>query len=203
MNDSLLYLDKDYISNKYEEIKNVSASVKITKTEGLNAGVKIPIFSAGASAVESKSYALSTNAMLSEIINELKKLPEFDKSNHNIGQASRYCWISGTMSISKITTKRNKYTLTLIGKSKGSEQTPEELIAEETYFCLEDKQGNKFSLLATGEYFTSGIQSIAEYSSTLVSEALFPVQALIRVLPVKNEFHEWASVPLVIQEKNG
>ena len=157
MNDSLLYLDKYYISNKYEEIKNISATVKITKTEGLNAGVKIPLFSAGASAVESKSYELSTNAMLIEIIDELKKHHDFDVSNHAIGKPSHYCWVNGTMSISKITLKRNKYTLTIIGDAKESEKTPEELISEETYFRLKDNNGNKFSLLATDEYFTSGI----------------------------------------------
>ena len=201
MNDGLLYLDKEYISNKYEEIKNVSASVRITKTEGLNAGVKIPLFSAGASAVESKSYELSTNAMLIEILDELKKLLNFDPSSHDVGKPSSYCWVNGTMSISKITLKRNKYTLTIIGEPKESQKKPEELISEETYFCVKDEKGNKFALLANGEYFASGIQSIAEYSSTLVNEVSFPIQALIRVLPVKNEFNEWASVPLIIREK--
>ncbi|WP_351188550.1 hypothetical protein [Shewanella sp. TB4-MNA-CIBAN-0142] len=97
--------------------------------------------------------------------------------------------------------KINKYTLTILGEPKKSQKTPKELVSEKIYFYVKDEKGNKFALLVNGEYFASGIQSIAEYSSTIVNEVSFPIQALIRVLPVKNEFNEWASVPLVIRKK--
>lgn len=200
MIDKLLYLDKDYISSQYEEITSTLPSVKITKTEGLNAGVKIPLFSAGASAVETKSYKLSTNLMLHDVLNKLKEFPEFDASQHDLGKPSCYRWINGNMSVSKVVLKRNKYTLTLIGKSREGDKSTEEVISEEMYFVIMDGNGNKFALLATGDYFSSGIKSVVELSATITSEVLFPVRALVRVLPVKSSFSEWASIPLIIHE---
>lgn len=202
MIEELLYLDREYISTQYEAITGTSPSVKITKTEGLNAGVKIPLFSGGASSVESKSFELSTNAMLEKISKQLHEKTEFSATQHDIGKNSVYCWVPGEMFISKVTLKRNKYTLTLIGKPKDNSSPSEEVISEESYFAIKDKNDNKFSLLTTGDYFTSGIESIVDLSSTVTSVVLFPVRALLRVLPVKNHFNEWASVPLVIYENH-
>lgn len=203
MIDELLYLDRDYISSKYEEVTGKSPSVKITKTEGLSAGVKIPLFSAGASALESKSYKLSTNSMLAKILDTLREFPDFDASKHNVGKTSCYCWVTGEMSVSKVTLKRNKYTLTIIGKPKESDKPTEEILSEEMYFAIKDSKGNKFALLATGDYFSSGIESVVNLSSTITNEVLFPVRALLRVLPAKSNFNEWASIPIVINENGG
>lgn len=56
----LIYLDRDFVSAAYELEKGYSPETKITKTEGLNAGIAIPLFSAGASSIESKAYSVST-----------------------------------------------------------------------------------------------------------------------------------------------
>lgn len=84
--DSLIYLDKEYISAKFEEITGYTPDTLITKTEGLNAGIRIPILSAGASSVESKSYKLSTTAMLSAIAGDLSKINEFSNTDHALGK---------------------------------------------------------------------------------------------------------------------
>lgn len=200
MIDKLLYLDREYISNQYEMITHSSPIVKITKTEGIKAGVRIPLFSAGATSTESKTFELSTNAMLDKISDKLQEKAEFSASTHNVGQHSRYCWVAGKMTVSKITLTRNKYTLTLIGKPKENNSPSEEVISEESYFSIKDINENKFSLLAKGDYFSSGIESIIELSDTVTSEVLFPVRALLRVLPVKSSLDSWASVPLIIYE---
>lgn len=200
MIDKLLYLDRDYISNKYEEITGTSPKVKITKTEGLNAGVKLPLFSGGASAVESKSYENSTNSMLDKLRSDLEKIPNFINGNHDLGKPSSYCWVCGEMTVNKISLKRNKFTLNLIGKNNNGKKSEEELVSEESYFAVKDYEGNKFSLLINPDYLASGLKQLCEISSLIADEVLFPVMALLRVLPARNAFQEWASIPLVIYE---
>jgi len=46
--DKLIYLDPEFISAKYEEIKKVNPATQLTRTDGLKAGISIPMLSAGA-----------------------------------------------------------------------------------------------------------------------------------------------------------
>lgn len=200
--EKLLYLDAEYISNMYESITNTAPSIKISKSEGLNAGVKVPLFSAGANVVETKSYNLSTNAMFNEIQQQLDKKPTFNSTEHNVGQPSTHCWVEGNMSVSWVVLKRNRYTLTLIGIPKEPNTSSEEVLSEESYFHINDDNGQTFALLATGNYFSSGIKSIVELSKTVTTDTLIPVRALLRVLPIKNKMNQWVAVPLVVLENH-
>lgn len=199
--EDLIYLDKEYISGQYEEIKGISPHTNITKTEGVNAGLKIPLLSAGASSIESKSYKLSVVGMLNEISDNLSNKGNFLSCKHDVGKKSHYVWVTGNMTVMKITVKRNKYTLQLIGESKENEG--EEIIAKESYFSIRGENDSKFALITTPDYFTSGVNSIVDLCGSVVNEISFPVKALLRVLPVKGECAEWLSIPLVITEHGG
>ncbi|WP_345853327.1 hypothetical protein [Shewanella algae] len=199
MFEKLLYLDNDYISSTYEEIKKLSPETQITKTEGMNAGISAAFLSAGAKSIESKSYKISILQMLTEIYPYLKDKNNFDPLTHNVGETSKFVWVTGYMSIYETSVTRRKHTLSF-GMNAGSSSTEPELIAKEEYFAIYDDNDNRFSLITTTEYFTSGIDSLIGLRKTIANEILFPVKALLRVLPVKSSSNEWASIPLVIVE---
>ena len=59
-----IYLDKEFISELYEEETGNSSKVNITKTERMTAGLRILPLSANVSSTESKNYKISTSEML-------------------------------------------------------------------------------------------------------------------------------------------
>ncbi|WP_324731399.1 hypothetical protein [Pseudomonas paeninsulae] len=200
--ESLIYLDKDYISAKHEEISGFSPITSITKTEGLNAGVRIPLLSAGASSIESKTYAISTNAMLSNLIEDLSLIDEFSKFNHAIGQKSKIAWISGSLSVAKVKLSQTKQTYTLIGEPKKSDTPVTEHLAEERFFKINGTGNVNFALITSPDYFFSGIDSFQSLLGTVVHQVDIPVRALIRVFSSKSAFDEWIATPLVIIESD-
>ncbi len=198
--DSLIYLDKEYISAKYEEITGYAPDISITKTESLNAGIRIPILSAGASSIESKSYELSTNAMLSSIVNELSKINGFSSADHALGKKSKTVWVTGKLFVSQVKVTRTKQTITLIGKPKETNDTTKEQVAEENYFKISANDGDNFALITAPDYFSSGVDSFRSLLGSVVHLVEIPVRALLRVYSSKSAFEEWIATPLIIIE---
>jgi len=151
--DVLIYLDKEYISAKYEEITDYTPDTLITKTEGLNAGIRIPILSAGASSIESKSYKLSTIAMLSAIAGDLSRINEFSSTDHALGKRSKIAWVAGKFFVSKVKVTRTKQTINLIGKPKETDGVTKEQVAEESYFKISTSDEVNFALITAPDYF--------------------------------------------------
>jgi len=200
--DSLIYLDKDYISAKYEEITEFSPVTSITKTEGINAGVRIPILSAGASSIESKTYTISTNAMLSNLIDELSLIGSFSACKHGIGQKSKIAWVSGSLSVAEVKLTRKKHTITIIGTPDKKEKSVTENMAEERFFKIKTSDKTKFALITSQDYFFSGVDSFQSLLGTVVHQVDIPVRALVRVFSSKSAFDEWIAAPLIIFEED-
>lgn len=198
--DSLIYLDKEYISAKYEEITGYTPDTSITKTEGFNAGIRIPILNAGASSIESKSYKLSTSAMLSTILSELSKLNEFSSADHTLGQRSKIAWVTGNFFVSQVKVTRTKQTFTIVGKPKETDSTTKEQVAEESYFKISTNDEINFALITAPDYFSSGIDSFRSLTGSVVHLVDIPVRALLRIYPSKSAFEEWIATPLIIIE---
>lgn len=207
MLDSLIYLDREFISAKYEQFSGRSAETRITKSEGLNASARLPIFSAGASSIESKSYTVSSIEMLSRLSPKLSEYEEFNE--YEFGKPSIICWIYGKLTIEKIEAKRSKSTLTFVGNPKSAENISaglppsyhDELIGEETYYSVHTNTEN-FALIPTPDYFVSGVASFRDLADTVVGPIEIPVKALIRVFSVQTSFKQWVTVPIVIHETN-
>ena len=95
----LIYLDVEFVALRYEEITGDAPSSQFTKTEGMKAGLKIPVLSAGVHTQETRSYQLSSLGMLKKIWGDLSKYPSFDKSIYaTIEKTSKY---SGFKAISQ------------------------------------------------------------------------------------------------------
>lgn len=198
--DSLIYLDKEYISAKYEEVTGYTPDTSITKTEGLNAGIRIPILSAGASSIESKSYKLSTSAMLLAIMSELSEINEFSSSDHALGQRSKISWATGNFFVSQVKITRTKHTVTIIGKPKETDGATKDQVTEENYFKIRASDATNFALITAPDYFSSGIDSFRDLLGSVVHLVDIPVRALLRIYPSKSAFEEWLATPLIIIE---
>lgn len=202
MDDSLkiIYLDKEFISILYESEKGYSPQTKITKTEGAKASASLPIFTAGISSVESKSYSISTVGMLKELSKRLNKFGSFNESSHELGKSSLYCWVEGNLTIDQVEVKRRKYTVTIVGEPKPNPTDhPEKVVAEEVYFALKTETEN-FALVSTPDYFSSGLASFIELADTVIGQTHMPVKALIRVFSAQTSFKHWVAAPLVVIE---
>lgn len=201
LNDRLLYIDREYVSSLYEAIAGISPETKITRTEGLNAGVRIPIFSAGASSVESKAFSVSTLRMLAELFDELVKLPKFETREHGIGARSMIAWVEGNLSVNSIKVTRRTHSVTLIGKPPRKSPSKEQFVAEEKYFQIK-ASNTKFALITSIDYFISGLDAFPELLGSVVQQVKMPVNALLRVFSARNSFDEWVATPLVIVERD-
>lgn len=161
--DKLIYLDPDFISFKYEEIKQVSPTTQFSKAEGMKADGGIPLLKAGIYSQETRTYILSSRQMLKEISNELEDYPKFDSQNFANGQKTRTSWIDGFFTTSEIISQ------------KESEKP--------TYaFFMITSGDEKYSLLAQPENFNSNISALLTAHYILRYDISIPVKALVRVM---------------------
>lgn len=200
--EKLLYLDKEFISLKYENEKGVNPDTQITRSEGLSALAKIPLFSGGASTTESKTFQISTMGMLTELESSLKNYSEFDSSKFKLGSSSQICRIEGHLTINTIKITRHTSTITIIGppKKRKTDNNGPELVGEESYYAVEgDKY--KFALVPTENYWVSGIAAFQNLANNVIGPLDIPIKALLRIYSAHTSFEEWMAVPLVITEK--
>ena len=198
--EKLVCLDREFTSSPYEAECGYSPETKITKTEGTRTAATIPLFSAGASSVESKSYSVFTAETCRSLMTKLEQYPQISECNHDFGSSSSICWISGVLTIDKVEVKRRSYTMTLAGKPK--EPNPDEgerLVAEEYYFAVQS-DSEKVALIPTGEYFLSGIAAFKVLIDTVVGPIELPIKALVRTFSAQANFTQWMGVPLVMVE---
>ena len=144
LSEKLIYLDSEFVSRLYESEFDYSPKTQITRTEGIQASGSIAFLSGGGNSSESRSYSISSLEMLDKLHNRLLKYPYFATLDYKMNPPTTYCWIEGTLGISKIKVTRTKQTITLIGKpdpnkSEKSEEfvgNEERRVKNEEFFCL-------------------------------------------------------------------
>ena len=187
-----IYLDKEFISDLYEETTGTSPDVIITKLNGSKAGVKALFMNAGVSSTESKSYKVSTSKMLIELENALRSYTRLDNGiETQLTSNSKYFWVSGSMNVAKST----------ISTQKESDEEPE-IKGEEKYFNINDDNGNRFPLITKSDYFSLNMSELVALTDTVIKTVSFKVDALLKVLPAKTLFNGWVSIPLIIRESS-
>lgn len=203
----LVYLDRDFIAGVYEEESGEAPPTQIIKSEGMNAGAKLPFFSAGVSAGESRAFHLSTQGMLRHLLPQLQTIPALTASSVGPARISSTGWMNGELSIFQVQVKsggrrRDQSATSVLEPARYNPVTmPEdEVIASDTYFGL--RNGDlKLALVTTEDYFSSGIGALTKLYATVLSETTIPVRALVRVMSSRSSFNEWVGIPLVILEE--
>ena len=186
--DRIVYVDVEFIAQKYEQITGIPAQSVMTRMEGGQAGIKIPFASAGVHTQESRTYPMSSTKMLEAIFDELQKTYDrIDLDTWENGKRSRIGWITG-----KLTVGIFRHTRTV----GGLEEKREENKYYELY-C----DSRRLALLPKTEYFSSGFCDMLEISTVLKPGIHIPfsVEMLVRVLyqvPIFGGTY-YVSVPLL------
>jgi hypothetical protein len=132
--EDLIYLDTEFISSKYEELTNESATTLITKEQGIAAGVGLSFLKSDLHSKELKQYKISTYRMWLKISDEIKKYPSFKPGDYSTGQRSTTAWVKGTFSM---------------GEWSKEENEKDQI---NRFFEIEDESA-KYALLVCNEYF--------------------------------------------------
>jgi hypothetical protein len=179
--DKLIYLDPDFISSKYEEIKKVPPTTQITKTEGMKADGGLPFLSAGVHSQESKTFKLSSNQMLKDIYEELELYPTFEPANFGNYQGTQIAWLKGQLTL---------------GNWKGKD-APE----SSAYWLYEiDSENAHYSLITQTQYFSPGFGSLLSIDTVLRNFIGIPVKVLARLLYSVNDVESFVACPYLIME---
>ena len=186
----LVYLDNDFIADRYEVSSGNNAATTITRVQGKKAGASLLPFSAEISAQETRSYSLSTLGMLAELWPELAELPAAHPRDYAERLHTEYGWVQGTLSTFHVrsgTLKEGKETVT----------------AQSSHFQLRVPElGRYIDLITTPDYFSSGFNALLPLQMTLLSKFALPVCVYLRLLPAKDHAENWIAVPLLIVESH-
>ena len=195
--ESLVYVDRDFIATAYEAFCDVAPDTQVTKAETKGAGMAIPIFSANVSAVETRSFKMSTFGMLAKILDDLD---EYDVlPNPPLGETGRSAlgWVEGELTVSTVKLRKDQKSHSDHKPDRPAAYGPG-VDASETVFSIRGKGGLRLTLITTDSYFSSGVGALLGLSEVVVDVASIPVRALVRVLDVQGSFDDWLAVPCVM-----
>jgi hypothetical protein len=184
----LLYLDRDFISSYYEIVTGEAATTHFTHQEGKKAGAAIPIFSAELSAVEIKSYNVSSLQMLAKVMPPLSEFPSLDLQSLAGKKQTGYGWINGRLSAAV---------------TRNTRRTPdgnEHVLAEDRYFTLHPSIEPSLALITAESNFQSGVNALTRLQSTILKDFSLNVRAFLRVLPSSTHIGHLVAIPLVVLE---
>lgn len=73
--ESIIYLDADFLSKKYEDLEQKPVMTSLVRDEGLKAGIEVLFASGGAHTKEVKTYECSVYGMLKNLHDKLDRYP--------------------------------------------------------------------------------------------------------------------------------
>lgn len=186
---SLVYLDRDFISDCYEACEGVNPQTLITKNQGKKAGASVLPFSAEISAQETRAFSVSTFEMLRKLWPTFFENEPFVSGEQCAERSpSVFGWLDG--SLSTLNVKRTR--------TGGGEK---EVLAGSNHFVLRNSQiGRAAALITASEYFSSGFDALLQLQETLLNKFSLPVAIYAKVLPATDHGDNWIAVPLVIIE---
>lgn len=188
--ETILYADRGYIADMYEAMTGTHPHTTITRNQGKKAGASVPLFSAELSATESRSFEISTNEMLAEILPSLRRDACIDKGNLAKRMASKIGWIDGTLTILAASTSFQK-------RETGESVTT----AKDQFFCINSDNGPALALVTNPAYFSYGLDALLRMQRTALSYLSIPVRAYVRVFSAETYTPQWVAVPLLIEER--
>lgn len=178
----LIYLDTDFISSAYEEIKEVSPKTQFTKVEGMKAEGGIPFLKADLHSQESRTFGLSSVQMLKAIHDDLEQYPKFEPENFSNDLGSQVAWMEGRLSS---------------GRWKGSAE-PE----SSAYHLFQLVSNNAHhSFISQPEYFGSSIGALLKAPIVLRRDLGFNVKVLGRILYYVEGVPTFVTCPYVMLEE--
>lgn len=191
LQDSLLYLDREFVAGRYEILSGVSPQSQVTKTHGKKAGAAIPIFSAEVSAVETRSFPISSLEMLATVMPSITGEDELTPATFDRGMTSRLGWVDAELA-----------TLAVSSSRMSADSGKYEEVEKQAYFTLERGREVRLALITSADYFVSGLDALLKMHQVATKDVAIPVRALVRVLAAQTYVDSWIAVPYVMFERN-
>jgi hypothetical protein len=104
--EDLLYLDLDFLADKYEEVTGIAPKTVISKNEGLDAQAGISFLKSGIHSQVTRQFTTSSQAMLKAIGSSLKDYPTH-QANLDPGQKPINVWVDGKLTIGQWGEEKN------------------------------------------------------------------------------------------------
>jgi len=189
--ESIIYLDADFLSKKYEDLKKKPVMTSLVRDEGLKAGIKFLFASGGAHTKEVKTYKCSVYGMLNSILGKLNEYPildSIDESVHN-----KTAWVEGRLFIGHLSV--NRQTATAAGM-KG------EILEEGKAFEIEAKGKGLLTLVTKDQYFSSGYENLLNTISPIHLSFESQVRCLLKIVGWNKVINMAVGVPYVIIDRS-
>lgn len=176
--EELLYLDLDFLGDKYEEETGTAPKTLISKNEGMDAQASIPFVKSGLHSQITKQYTISSQAMFNKLAKSLEKYPTHDMSLEP-GTKPTNVWVNGSLTIGQW------------GNDKNSET------ALNVFF--EIRTNNiKYTLLPNKAYFIANIEALEIISPALRRWIQIPVRMLCRLLYPLPDINTFVVTPYLL-----
>lgn len=176
--DDLLYLDVDFISEKYEEATGIAPNTVISKSEGMDAQAGISFLKSKLHSHITKQFRASSQVMLKAARKNLEQYPVATyKLDDNL--LPKNYWVDGKLSIGQWGDENNS--------EKGLNIFYEISAKEITY-----------SLLPQNEYFLANLQAIEIISPALQRYINIPVKMLCKLLYSLPDIKTIVATPYII-----
>ena len=99
--DHLIYLDSEFISSKYEEVKGISPKTQFSKAKGMKGQANISLFSSGIHTQETRTFTISSFQMCLKIQSSLFKYPDLQLDSFLNCKGTLVGWLQGDLSLGK------------------------------------------------------------------------------------------------------
>lgn len=181
--EDVLYLDIDFLSDKFEENTGIAPQTVITKNEGMDAQAGISFLKSGIHSQESKQFSSSRQTMLKEACQSLEEYPKHSPEV-TPGIKPNNVWVAGSLTIGQW------------GDEKNSEK------ALNIFF--EVKSGEvRYSLIPNNQYFLANIEALEIISPALQRFIQIPVRMLCKVLYPLPDIETFVVTPYLICAVDG
>ena len=181
----IVYLDTSFITESYEVFTGKPVPTTVVKTQEINGGFSVGIFSAGASSHESKEFPISARAMYEEMRVALRSFPTVDLAVTEPTKLPDCFWASGTFAIGSSEVSRSQ-----------------EVIHRDAFFRMYAPSAEKKGvyMLTNDTYFSTGYDQILAHVHGATRGFDISVKALVKLLALQ-ESNFWPLCTPLVMEK--
>ena len=178
--DDLIYLDLEFISRKYEEKFGADPGTKVTRQEGKKADISAFFANAGVTTQESRTYSITSRAMLHSLWHDLQAEYSNFSSFENY-QGTKIAWVEGNLTLGE-------------WRSRSGDQP-----SHEFYQIKCDEQ--RMVLLSDDSYFSAGFAKVFNASPAIKVNIAIPVRCLARIMWHADLAKNYVVCPYVVLER--
>lgn len=181
--EELLYLDLDFLADKYEAETGTAPKTVVSKNEGMDAQAGISFLKSGLHSQVTRQFTTSSQSMFNAVAKSLAAYPAHD-CNTAPGHKPINAWVKGRLTVGQW------------GEENNSEK------ALNVFFEVKSDE-KSYSLLPKNEYFLANIETLEIISPALRRWIQIPVRMLCKVLYPLPDIHTFVVAPYLLCAADG